>query len=77
MEDPRMRLTLTLAAALLVVSSFALTAGADDRLGPREVAGQCKRISGNSHNLMYYTWQACPKPAAAPVVRQTARRHHG
>jgi hypothetical protein len=72
-----MRLTLTLAAALLVVSSFALTARADDRLGAVQANGQCKRMAGNSHNDMFYIWQACPKPTAAPVAHQTARRHRG
>ena len=74
---------LTLAAALLIASGFALTSAqaqvnnSQDRMGPKELNGQCKQFISNTHDQTYYIWGACPKQAAAPVVHHTARRHHG
>jgi hypothetical protein len=68
---------LTLAAALLIAGGFALTsAQAQDRMGPRQVNGQCKQFISNTHDQTYYIWGACPQQAAAPVVHHAARRHH-
>jgi hypothetical protein len=78
-----MRHLTLVAAALLVTTSFALAQAQplvnnpQDRMGPKQLNGQCKRFISNTHDETFYIWGECPKQAAAPVVRHTSRRHHG
>ena len=66
----------TLAAAgLALATMFAMTPAMAEMGGPVVQNGQCRQFNGNSNNLDFYYWGACPstEPRRGGVGVRTVR----
>jgi hypothetical protein len=68
----------TIAAGLALATMFAITPAMAEMGGPKTNAdGQCRLFNGNSNNLAYSYWGACPnaepKKGATKTVHVAAK----